>query len=73
MKKNQLSIRLNGEPIGILEQTSSGKKVFTYNGSATKSISIGMPLREEPYGEQQCEAFFGGLLPENEPGKMVFP
>jgi HipA-like protein len=25
-----------------------------------------MPIREEPYGDPPCEAFFGGLLPESE-------
>lgn len=25
-----------------------------------------MPVREEAYGEVQCEAFFGGLLPESD-------
>lgn len=66
MKKNQLSVRLHGEPVGILEQTPTGKMSFTYNSDAKIVISIGMPLREEPYGEVQCEAFFGGLLPESD-------
>lgn len=71
MKKQQLSIRLYGEQVGILEQTSSGKKMFTYDSNAKFAISLGMPLREEPYGEQQCEAFFGGLLPESETAKKL--
>src|SRR3990167_8344781 len=71
MKKNQLSIRLHGEPVGILEQTASGKKIFTYSHDAKLSISIGMPIRKEPYDEQQCEAFFGGLLPESETAKQL--
>src|SRR5689334_11518981 len=62
----QLSIRLNGEQVGILEQTPVGKKIFTYDTSAQRAISIGMPIREEPYDEVQCEAFFGGLLPESD-------
>lgn len=71
MKKNQLSIRLHGEPVGILKQTPAGKKVFTYASTAVMPISVGMPIREEPYGEQQCEAFFGGLLPESEAAKQI--
>lgn len=71
MNKNQLSIRLHGEPVGILEQTPTGKKAFTYNSSAVMPISIGMPVCEESYGEQQCEAFFGGLLPESEVAKQI--
>jgi serine/threonine-protein kinase HipA len=71
MKKNQLSVRLQGEPVGILEQTSTGKKAFTYDSTAVMPISVGMPIREEPYGELQCEAFFGGLLPESETVKKI--
>lgn len=71
MKKNQLSIRLHGKPIGILEQTSTGKKAFTYNSDALMPISVSMPIREEAYGEEACEAFFGGLLPESEIAKNI--
>lgn len=71
MRKSQLSIRLNGQPIGILEQTKSGKKTFTYNNDAKVPISISMPVRDESYGDQPCEAFFGGLLPESEHVKKI--
>jgi serine/threonine-protein kinase HipA len=71
MKKNQLSIRLHGEPIGILEQTATGKKIFTYISAEKGSISLSMPVREEPYGDLSCEAFFGGLLPESEATKKI--
>ena len=71
MNKNQLSIRLHGEPVGTLEQTPTGKKTFIYNSNASMPISVGMPIRDEPYGDQQCEAFFGGLLPESETAKKI--
>lgn len=71
MDKNQLSIRLQGEPVGILKQTSTGKKTFTYNSNPFMPISVSMPIREQPYGEMQCEAFFGGLLPESEAAKKI--
>ena len=71
MKKNQLSIRLYGKPVGILEQMSSGGMSFTYDKGNTISISMSMPLREEPYGKIICEAFFGGLLPESETTKRI--
>lgn len=67
----QLSIRLHGEPLGLLEQTATGKMKFTYAAQATRSISISMPLRKEPYEEQICEAYFGGLLPESEAAKQL--
>lgn len=66
MKNKTLSVRLHGEPLGILEQTLSGKMKFTYDSSATRAISINMPLQTEAYDDQHCEAYFGGLLPESE-------
>jgi serine/threonine-protein kinase HipA len=71
MNKNQLSVRLNGNPAGILEQTPTGRMAFAYDASATQMISVGMPIREEPYGEIQTEAYFGGLLPESETVKKI--
>jgi serine/threonine-protein kinase HipA len=71
MNNNQLSIRLHGEPVGILEQKSTGKKAFTYDTNAFMAISASMPIRKEPYGEQSCEAYFGGLLPESGTTKQV--
>lgn len=71
IKKNQLSIRLHGKPVGVLEQDSVGKKTFHYNEDTKTPISLGMPIREENYGEEQCEAFFGGLLPESETARRI--
>ncbi len=72
MKNNkQLSIRLNGTPVGILEQTPTGKMKFTYEHTAETPLSIGMPIRDEPYGSVPCEAYFGGLLPESETAKKL--
>lgn len=71
MNKNQLSIRLHGRPVGVLEQKSTGKKSFLYDKNAHMSLSVSMPIREEPYGEQSCEAYFGGLLPESETAKKL--
>jgi len=71
MKAKQLSVRLNGEPVGILEQIPSGKMIFTYLSSAKQAISIGMPIRGEPYSEIQTEAYFGGLLPESESVRKI--
>lgn len=66
MNTKQLSVRFYGQPVGMLEQTPAGKMKFTYDQYTIQAISIGMPLREEAYDELRCEAFFGGLLPENE-------
>ncbi|GGI76953.1 type II toxin-antitoxin system HipA family toxin [Legionella impletisoli] len=71
MKENKLSIRLHGQPIGILEQNDLGQILFSYQNDSTNPISIGMPIREEPYKGQQVEAFFGGLLPESEEARKL--
>jgi serine/threonine-protein kinase HipA len=69
--KNTLSIRLHGQPVGILEQKLDGKKIFTYAPSATLPISLSMPIRETPYQDLACEAFFGGLLPEGDAVRRI--
>ena len=51
MNPKQLTVHLKSEPIGILEQTAAGKMNFTYNNTAAQSLSLGMPLREQPYNE----------------------
>jgi len=71
MDKKQLSVRLNGQPVGVLKQTPTGRMIFAYDISATQAISTGMPVREEPYGEIQTEAYFGGLLPESDVAKKI--
>lgn len=71
MNKNQLSIRLKGIPVGTLEQTKSGKMIFTYDENANQAISLAMPIRKESYDRNQTEAFFAGLLPESETVKKI--
>lgn len=71
MKTKQLSIRLHGIPVGIFEQLPTGKKQFTYLEDAKTPISMNMPLRIEPYNDDQCEAYFGGLLPESDTVRKI--
>ena len=65
MKIKQLSVRLYGDVVGILEQTQAGKMLFSYAEKTTQAISLAMPIRQKFYNNEACEAFFGGLLPEN--------
>lgn len=69
METKILSVRLYGNPIGILEQTKVGKMQFTYAPGATQAISLAMPIQSEPYDHIACEVFFAGLLPESELAK----
>ena len=59
-----LSVRLNGNEVGILRLVN-GKMEFTYNNNSNQPLSMCLPIRKEPYKENICRAFFGGLLPEN--------
>jgi serine/threonine-protein kinase HipA len=71
MQKKQLSIRLHGIPVGILEQLPTGKMQYTYHEDAKTAISINMPVRTDPYSNDQCEAYFGGLLPESDSVRKI--
>jgi len=71
MNKKQLSVRLHGIQVGILEQTLSGELCFCYDNSATQALSFSMPLHQQPYHKKHCDAFFGGLLPESESTKKI--
>ncbi|HEY9774838.1 MAG TPA: type II toxin-antitoxin system HipA family toxin [Planktothrix sp.] len=65
----ELSVRLCGKPVGTL-RLSSGSMVFQYK-NASRSLSLSMPIRDEPYTNKACEAYFGGLLPDNTQTKQL--
>ena len=71
MKKLKiLSVRLNGKPVGQLEQTKEGKLKFQYEDGA-RQISLSMPVEGKRFGNMPCEKYFGGLLPESEEVKKA--
>ena len=68
-----LDVRLDGynEPIGILVRDEHAGLSFNYrpnylSGEAPISLSLSMPLRQEPYPDSICRAFFGNLLQERD-------
>ncbi|HEY9788791.1 MAG TPA: type II toxin-antitoxin system HipA family toxin [Candidatus Obscuribacterales bacterium] len=65
-----LSVRLNGEPVGTLEQIKDGKMRFEYASNA-RQISFQFPLSKTRYGNMPCELYFGGLLPESEEARRA--
>jgi len=71
MNEKVLSVRLNGNPVGTLQQRPSGNMIFKYLNTPQQAISLGMPIQAAPYEHQKCEAFFGGLLPESESAKKA--
>jgi serine/threonine-protein kinase HipA len=71
MEDKALTVCLYGKPIGILEQTLTGKMRFTYASDASHALSMSMPIQAEPYDEVRTEAYFGGLLPESESARQA--
>ncbi|MDR3125132.1 MAG: type II toxin-antitoxin system HipA family toxin [Endomicrobium sp.] len=66
MNTKQLSVRLFGEEVGILEQDKNGKLHFTYSDTAKIPISWSLPLDKKSFSEKECRPYFNGLLPESE-------
>lgn len=73
----KLAVYLNKIFTGIFEQNLSGGSLsFTYDPDYLKSknaaqLSISLPLRSEPFGNNIVKAFFSGLLPEDEQLKLL--
>lgn len=65
MPERHLAIHLYGKTVGLLTQNSAGEMRFQYREGANM-LSVSLPVQEAPYGHSQCEAYFGGLLPESE-------
>lgn len=61
-----LTVRLNKNFVGYLEQDIQGKFIFTYDKNNTIPLSLSLPVRSEPYTDKECRGFFEGLLPEGE-------
>jgi serine/threonine-protein kinase HipA len=67
----QLSVRLNGQPVGIFSQTTTGRMRFKYLPGTKMAISNSLPIQEESYSHKACEAYFAGLLPESSRAKKA--
>ena len=66
---NALDVYLHDDRAGLLEREGPNLR-FTYDTAwlttARTPISLGLPLREEPFSDRECRPFFVGLLPEGE-------
>lgn len=71
MAKNTLLVCFQGSPIGFLKQDKAGKLSFSYESTAPKQLSLKMPVGKSPFGNEICEAFFGGLLPESDTARKL--
>lgn len=66
-----LNVYLYSQMIGQLQQDSQGKIKFNYtkewiNNPKAVSLSQSLPLLSEAFTDDQCQPFFGGLLPEGQ-------
>lgn len=64
----QLDVRLHDILVGALERTDQGRLRFSYAPETPPDLapplSLSMPVRPEPYEDDECRGYFSGLLPE---------
>jgi serine/threonine-protein kinase HipA len=60
-----LSVRLHGKEVGVLEEIR-GKMRFQYSPFSKRPLSFSLPIQKEFFTHKHCQAYFGGLLPENQ-------
>lgn len=71
-QESELFVSMNGEKVGLLSQTSSGKLEFRYDASwhdskSGRPLSLSMPLANHAYSGNVVENYFDNLLPDSLP------
>lgn len=71
-----LDVYLHRELVGHLTQDDGGQMFFEYAASCLENnvalpLSHSLPLRKELFPRTECAGFFGGILPEGNPRKIV--
>lgn len=65
-----LDVYLHEDLVGALERHEQARLAFQYTPEwverGGEALSLSLPLREEPFGDEECRPFFAGLLPEGE-------
>jgi len=68
----RLSVRINGQPCAELRSRRDGQLELQYlpewvaqTGIARQALSVALPVRTEPFGDDVAHPFFAGLLPES--------
>ncbi len=65
-----LDVYLHEDRVGVLERLPQAKLGFRYEPAWVERggspVSLSLPVREDPYGDDECRPFFKGLLPEGE-------
>lgn len=63
----RLDVKLSGRSVGALLLKENGNLQFRYDPLYEgPPLSVAMPVREEAYAHRECQAWFGGLLPEGD-------
>jgi len=71
MKMNEeLAVYLFGKEVGTLKR-DNGYLTFQYNNKAKFPISINLPIRKEPYDNEETQKFFANLLPEGTQREII--
>lgn len=71
-----LDVYLHHQLVGHLTQDDGGQMSFEYAASLLENkgalpLSHSLPLRKEGFPRKECAGFFGGILPEENPRKLV--
>jgi serine/threonine-protein kinase HipA len=65
-----LDVYLHEDLVGTLTRHEQARLAFQYTPEwverGGETLSLSLPLREEPFGDGECRPFFAGLLPEGE-------
>lgn len=71
-----LNVFFDRERAGKLTQDDSGHMTFRYDDAwlardEPTALSKSLPLRSEPFSQNECRGFFGGILPEEGSRKVI--
>lgn len=65
-----LDVYLHQDRVGLLERQPQARLAFQYEAGWVERegepVSLSLPVREAPFGDEECRPFFKGLLPEGE-------
>jgi serine/threonine-protein kinase HipA len=65
-----LDVYLHRDLVGELERGDQARLTFRYRPEwverGGEGLSMSLPVREEPFSDEECRPFFAGLLPEGE-------
>lgn len=66
---NRLTVWWDGRVTGCLYLGPDGETQFAYDAdwladATTQALSFSLPKQTEPFNRRTCQAFFGGILPE---------